>query len=103
MVRTCIEADVQATTEIYRHHVLHGLASFETEPPSEGEMAARIETASRSHAWLVLEDEGRVVGYAYGGRRDGGAAGDVRQARQDAVALRPAHAEGGHPDVRRAP
>src|ERR1700733_15521851 len=31
-------------------------------------MAARIETASSSYAWLVLEHEGRVVGYAYGGR-----------------------------------
>ena len=31
-------------------------------------MTERIEVASRIHAWLVLEDEGRVVGYAYGSR-----------------------------------
>jgi L-amino acid N-acyltransferase YncA len=31
-------------------------------------MASRIATASQKHAWLVLEDEGRVVGYAYGAR-----------------------------------
>jgi len=30
-------------------------------------MAARIATAVRTHAWVVLEDAGRVVGYAYGG------------------------------------
>lgn len=29
-------------------------------------MAERIAAASRSHAWVVLEEEGRVVGYAYG-------------------------------------
>jgi L-amino acid N-acyltransferase YncA len=29
-------------------------------------MADRIASAGRTHAWLVLEDEGRVVGYAYG-------------------------------------
>jgi L-amino acid N-acyltransferase YncA len=31
-------------------------------------MASRIATASQKHAWLVLEYEGRVVGYAYGAR-----------------------------------
>lgn len=30
-------------------------------------MAERIAAASRTHAWVVLEDRGRVVGYAYGG------------------------------------
>jgi L-amino acid N-acyltransferase YncA len=28
---------------------------------------ARIRTAARTHAWLVLEEDARVVGYAYGG------------------------------------
>jgi L-amino acid N-acyltransferase YncA len=41
--------------------------TFETEAPSSTEVAARIEAAQARHAWLVLEDEGRVVGYAYGG------------------------------------
>jgi phosphinothricin acetyltransferase len=30
-------------------------------------MALRIAAAVRSHAWLVLQDDGRVIGYAYGG------------------------------------
>ncbi len=29
-------------------------------------MAARIAAAARSHAWLVLEDDSRIAGYAYG-------------------------------------
>src|SRR4051812_44205222 len=29
-------------------------------------MAGRIAAAQATHAWLVLADEGRVVGYAYG-------------------------------------
>jgi phosphinothricin acetyltransferase len=41
--------------------------SFEEQPPSASEMADRILAASRTHAWVVLEDDGRVVGYAYGG------------------------------------
>ena len=40
------------------------VVSFETEPPSAGEMAERIRAA---HVWLVAEREGKVVGYAYGG------------------------------------
>ena len=30
-------------------------------------MAGRIAAAQRMHAWLVLEDGGAVVGYAYAG------------------------------------
>ena len=30
-------------------------------------MARRIAAAQRAHAWLVLEEDGRVVGYAYAG------------------------------------
>jgi len=41
--------------------------AFETVPPGVGEMAERIAAAVRSHAWMVLEEEGRIVGYAYGG------------------------------------
>jgi phosphinothricin acetyltransferase len=41
--------------------------SFETVPPGTEEMANRIAAALRSHAWVVLESEGTVLGYAYGG------------------------------------
>ena len=41
--------------------------SFEIEPPPPAEMAQRIAAARRTHAWVVLERDGRVVGYAYGG------------------------------------
>src|SRR4051812_50110116 len=30
-------------------------------------MGERIATAQKDHAWVVAEDDGRVVGYAYGG------------------------------------
>ena len=40
-IRACEAGDVAAITKIYAHHVLHGLASFETEPPSENDMRQR--------------------------------------------------------------
>jgi phosphinothricin acetyltransferase len=59
--------DAEACAAIYAPYVLETAISFESEPPPASEMADRIARASRTHAWLVLEDDGRVVGYAYGG------------------------------------
>ncbi len=67
-MRDASVADAAACAAIYAPYVTGTQVTFETEPPSEGEMAARIETAAKSYAWLVLEDDGRVVGYAYAGR-----------------------------------
>jgi L-amino acid N-acyltransferase YncA len=47
--------------------VLDTAITFETEPPTVAEMARRIEAATRSHAWLVAEVDGHLVGYAYAG------------------------------------
>lgn len=66
-VRDASESDAQACAEIYAPYVTDSAISFETDPPPPTEMAERIATAMRRHAWVVLEDEGRVVGYAYGG------------------------------------
>ncbi len=65
-VRDATHEDAEACAAIYAPYVTDTAVSFETEPPSAAEMAERIATASRTHAWLVLEDGGRVVGYAYG-------------------------------------
>ena len=46
-------------------YVTDTAVTFESVPPLPLEMAARIATAGRTHAWVVLEDQGRVVGYAY--------------------------------------
>ena len=61
-VRTATAADAPACAEIYAPYVTETAVSFEEAAPSAEEMARRIETA---HEWLVLEDGGRVVGYAY--------------------------------------
>jgi L-amino acid N-acyltransferase YncA len=66
VVRSAAERDAEACAAIYAPYVTDTAISFETRPPSAAEMAQRISAASRTHAWVVLEDEGRVVGYAYG-------------------------------------
>jgi L-amino acid N-acyltransferase YncA len=65
-IRACEAGDIAAITTIYGHHVLHGLASFELEPPSEEEMRQRrLAVLGRDLPYLVAECAGEVVGYAY--------------------------------------
>lgn len=61
-----MRADVPAFQEIYAHHVLHGLASFEEEPPSVAELERRFEDVrSRGLPWLCADFGGAVIGYGY--------------------------------------
>ena len=62
-VRDSTDADVPAIQRIYGHHVLHGAASFEEEPPSIKEMALRRhDVLQRGLPYLVAERDGKVVG-----------------------------------------
>ncbi|BCJ42844.1 N-acetyltransferase [Actinoplanes ianthinogenes] len=66
-IRDATAADADACAAIYRPYVLDTAITFETDPPTTAEMAARIASAAATHAWLVAEDAGRVIGYAYAG------------------------------------
>jgi L-amino acid N-acyltransferase YncA len=67
-IRSATRRDAPAILSIYAPAVLTTPATFEVHPPSEQEMDARIATTLESFPWLVLEDEARVVAYAYAGR-----------------------------------
>jgi phosphinothricin acetyltransferase len=60
--------DAAGCAAIYAPYVTAGAVSFEEVPPSTEEFAALIARTSRTHPWLVLEDAGRVIGYAYASR-----------------------------------
>jgi L-amino acid N-acyltransferase YncA len=65
-VRDARAADAEACAAIYAPYVQATAISFETLAPSVVEMGARIASAQSTHAWLVLEENQQVVGYAYG-------------------------------------
>jgi len=65
-IRDATPDDAAACAAIYAPYVRATAVSFELEPPTTGEMAQRIAAAQRTHAWVVLEHDGPVVGYAYG-------------------------------------
>ncbi len=65
-IRPSRDADIRAITAIYTHHVLHGTGTFETEPPSEQDMATRrADVLSKGLPYLVIETEDGVLGFAY--------------------------------------
>jgi L-amino acid N-acyltransferase YncA len=66
-VRDANPSDAEACAAIYTPYVEETATTFEAVPPSPAEMAQRIAAALDTHAWLVLEDGGRVAGYAYAG------------------------------------
>ena len=58
--------DAAALAAIYAPAVLHGTASYETEPPAAAEMAKRLmQLKSHGWPWLVHVTMGQVDGYAY--------------------------------------
>ena len=67
LIRPSRDEDVAAITAIYNHHVLHGTGTFEIDPPSAADMAARrADVLGKGLPYLVVEEEGQVLGFAYG-------------------------------------
>jgi phosphinothricin acetyltransferase len=66
IIRAAVAEDLAAMTAIYAHHVRHGLASFEEEPPDIEELGRRHREGSAcGYPWLVAQYGGSVLGYAY--------------------------------------
>ncbi|WP_439588792.1 GNAT family N-acetyltransferase [Hydrogenophaga sp.] len=67
LIRPSRDEDLDAMTRIYGHHVLHGTGTFETTPPTVADMTARrADVLAKGLPWLVAEDAGQVLGFAYG-------------------------------------
>ena len=68
VIRPSRDDDIAVIAAIYGYHVLHGVASFDEEPPAAEEMARRrADIIDRGLPYLVAERGGRVVGYCYAG------------------------------------
>ena len=67
LIRPSHDHDIPQITAIYAHHVLHGTGTFETEPPNEDDMATRrADVLGKGLPYLVAQQDGLVVGFAYG-------------------------------------
>src|SRR5258708_8897520 len=65
-LRPGVEADAAALLAIYRPFVESTAVSFETVVPTVEEFATRIAKALTGWQWLVAEQGGPCIGYAYG-------------------------------------
>jgi L-amino acid N-acyltransferase YncA len=67
ITREALAADAEQLAAIYNHYIEHTIVTFEEVPVSARDMADRLaEIHSASYPWLVAEDAGHVVGFAYG-------------------------------------
>lgn len=67
-VRPATPGDAPAIAVIYAEHVKNGTASFEETPPSTADMTARMRAIlDKGYPWVVVEDGGRILAYAYAG------------------------------------
>ncbi|MCF7532442.1 GNAT family N-acetyltransferase [Pseudomonas petrae] len=66
ILRDARDSDMPAVQAIYAHHVIHGTASFELEPPTvEHMLQRRADICANGLPYLVAERDGEVVGYGY--------------------------------------
>jgi len=66
VIRDARDGDLPAIQEIYAHHVMHGLASFEESAPAAEDLRKRREAVlALKLPYLVAEIDGRIAGYAY--------------------------------------
>ena len=68
MIRIARPGDAAAVHAIYAPHVEAGAATFETALPGEAAMRGRIAARLAQYPWLVWEEDGALLAYAYAGR-----------------------------------
>jgi phosphinothricin acetyltransferase len=66
MLRTVHPGDAPSIAEIYNHYVLNSPATFEEVPVTPEEMRKRIVETTETYPWFVCEENGKLLGYAYG-------------------------------------
>lgn len=68
MIRLAQQEDAKALLAIYAQYIDTSI-TFEDELPSESEFARRIREISAEYPYLVWEEDGKILGYAYGHRQ----------------------------------
>ena len=66
MIRIATEKDIPAILSIYGPYVEDTTVSFEYTVPTSDAFLDRFRTITAQFPWLVWEEEGQVLGYAYG-------------------------------------
>lgn len=65
-IRVAEEKDAAALVEIYSYYVEKTAITFEYETPSTEEFTERIHNIKEKYPYIVAEENGEILGYAYG-------------------------------------
>lgn len=69
MIRAATKSDAQAIVDIYNHYINNTVVTFEEQSISANDIFERIEkVAGAGLPWIVAEDAGTIIGYAYAGK-----------------------------------
>jgi phosphinothricin acetyltransferase len=94
LLRAATAEDAAAMAAIYNHYVAQTVITFEEEAVGAAEMATRLANVSAtSLPWLVAEENGTVLGYAYASRWHARSA--YRYSVESTVYLDPRHTRRG--------
>lgn len=89
-IRDVLTVDATEIAQIYNHYISHTIITFEEENVSGDVISARIEAARLSHLpWIVAEQEGNILGYAYASEWNGRSA--YRYSKEVTVYVSPDH------------
>lgn len=75
-LRIADESDAAELLEIYAPYVLNTAITFEYEVPSLAEFQKRIRSTLLKYPYILAEEDGKIIGYAYAGAFKGRAAYD---------------------------
>jgi phosphinothricin acetyltransferase len=64
-IRVATPKDAEALLGIYAYYVKETAITFEYDVPTVEEFRGRIENTLKKYPYLVAEEEGKIVGYAY--------------------------------------
>ena len=62
IIRSAVPADAARLSQIYRYYVENTAVSFEYVAPDENEFRGRIERTLENYPYLVLEEDGVILG-----------------------------------------
>ena len=64
-IRDVIISDTEELLNIYEYYVLNTAITFEITVPTLDEFKERIINISKEYSYIVIEDDNRILGYAY--------------------------------------
>ena len=67
MIRVAKREDAEELVKIYSYYVENTAITFEYDVPSVEEFSDRISNTLKKYPYLVLEEEGKILGYTYAG------------------------------------